>query len=297
MRLVPSQEWWTPAQIAESGLPDLPKTRQGVDALVDRLNWRAATQFARRRSGKGGGWEYSWHLFPNAAQRALIKQAVAPKVAAAKTRDEVWAWYEALPEAVKAKAQARLLAIQKVEALEATVGRHLAVGQVAALTGIGARTIWSWFRLIDGVAAHDRLAYLAPRNRAAEKRPRAKDCAPEFFEILKSDYLRLEAPPFSDCYRRAVRIAKERGLDVLPERTMRRRLDATVSRVTQIIARQGVEAAKRLYPSQNRDKTALRALEAVNADFHKFDVFVRWPGVGGEPGAVVRPHMVAFQDV
>ena len=90
MTLTPAQEWWTPAQIAESGLPDLPKTRQGVDALADRLNWRGATKFARRRAGKGGGWEYSWKLFPNAAQRALIKQAVAPKAAAAKARDEVW---------------------------------------------------------------------------------------------------------------------------------------------------------------------------------------------------------------
>ncbi|MFN4191849.1 MAG: transposase domain-containing protein [Tabrizicola sp.] len=297
MTILPSQEWWTPAQIAKSGLPDLPRTRQGVDALADRLNWRAATKFARRRSGKGGGWEYSWKLFPNAAQRALLKQAVAPKTPVAQARDEVWAWYETLPEAVKTKAQARLLAIQQVEALEAAIGRHLAVRQVAALCGVGARTIWSWFQLIEGVAAHDRLAYLSPRNRAAEKRPRAKDCAPEFFDILKSDYLRLEAPPFSDCYRRAVRIAQTRGLDILPERTMRRRLDATVSRVTQIIARQGVEAAKRLYPAQQRDKTALRALEAVNADFHKFDVFVRWPSVGGEPGLVTRPQMVAFQDI
>lgn len=293
MTLTPAQEWWTPAQIAESGLPDLPATRQGVDALADRLNWRAATKFARRRAGKGGGWEYSWKLFPNSAQRALLKQAVAPKAAALKARDEVWAWYEALPQAVKAKAEARVMVLQKVEALEGAVGRFLAVAQVAELDGIGVRTIWSWFAMIEGVAAHDRLAYLAPRNRAAEARPRAKDCSPEFFEVLKSDFLRLEAPPFTDCYRRAARVAKDRGLDILPERTMRRHLDAAVSRVTQILARQGVDAVKRLFPSQVRDKTCLSALQAVNADFHKFDVFVRWPGQGG----VMRPQMVAFQDI
>jgi len=295
----PAQEWWTPAQIAESGLPDLPATRQGVDALADRLNWRGATKFARRRAGKGGGWEYSWKLFPNAAQRALIKQAVAPKAAVAKARDEVWAWYEALPQAVKAKAEARLLVIQKVEALEGAVGRFLAVEQVAQLDSVGARTVWSWLQMIEGIAAHDRLAYLAPRNRAAEKRPRAKDCAPEFFEVLKSDFLRLEAPPFTDCYRRACRVARDKGLDILPERTMRRHLDAQVSRVSQVLARQGVDAVKRLFPSQVRDKTCLHALQAVNADFHKFDVFVRWPAPFGqnEPGTVVRPQMVAFQDI
>lgn len=297
MTLTPSQEWWTPEQIAESCLPDLPATKRGVNALANRLNWRGATKFARGRTGKGGGWEYSWKLFPNAAQQALIKQAVAPKAAAARARDEVWAWYEALPQAVKDKAQARLLVIQKVEALEPAIGRFLAVEQVAGMDGVGARTVWSWFQMIEGVAAHDRLAYLAPRNRATEKRPRAKDCAPEFFDILKSDFLRLEAPPFTDCYRRACRIASERGLDILPERTMRRHLDAAVSRVTQVLARQGVDAVKRLFPSQVRDKTCLVALQAVNADFHKFDVFVRWPSVGGEAGLVTRPQMVAFQDI
>jgi putative transposase len=297
MTLTPAQEWWTPAQIAESGLPDLPATQRGVTAMADRLNWRAATKFARRRAGKGGGWEYSWKLFPNAAQRALIKQAVAPKAEAARARDEVWAWYEALPQAVKDKAAVRLLVIQKVEALEPAIGRFLAVEQVAGMDSVGARTVWSWLSMIEGIAAHDRLAYLAPRNRAAEKRPRAKECSPEFFEVLKSDYLRLEAPPFTDCYRRASRIARERGLDTLPERTMRRHLDAHVSRVSQVLARQGVDAVKRLFPSQVRDKTCLQALQAVNADFHKFDVFVRWPAVAGEPGLITRPQMVAFQDI
>ena len=299
MTLTPAQEWWTPAQIAESGLPDLPKTRQGVDALADRLHWRAVAKFARRRAGKGGGWEYSWKLFPNAAQRALIEEAVAPRAAEARARDEVWAWYEALPQSVKAKAEARLLTIQKVEALEPAIGRFLAVDQVARIDGVGARTIWSWLAMIEGVAAHDRLAYLAPRNRATEQRPRAKECSPEFFDALASNFLRLAGQPFTDCYRAAVIIARAKGWDILPERTMRRRLDARVSRPTQVLAREGVEALQRRYPAQVRDKTSLVAMEAVNADFHKWDVFVRWPAPFGqnEPGPVIRPQMVVFQDI
>ncbi|TAG18114.1 MAG: hypothetical protein EAZ40_11615, partial [Rhodobacterales bacterium] len=58
--LTPAQEWWTPDQIAESGLPDLPTTKRGVNAKAETENWRAAPKFARRRAGKGGGWEYSW---------------------------------------------------------------------------------------------------------------------------------------------------------------------------------------------------------------------------------------------
>jgi putative transposase len=298
MTLTPAQEWWTPAQIAASGLPDLPTTERGVNTLADRLRWREATKFARRRSGKGGGWEYSWRVFPNAAQRALLKAVAAPKLAPeARVRDEVWTWYDALPQPVKDKATARLLIVQKVEALEPAIGRHLAVVQVARMEGVGARTIWSWLAMVEGVQAQNRLAYLAPRNRAAEPRPRGKDCEPEFFEVIRSAYLRLSGPCFTDCYRDAVDIAQAKGWVILPERTMRRRLDATVPRVSQVLAREGIDKLKRLYPPQVRDKTSLTALEAVNADFHKFDVFVRWPTARGEPPMIVRPQMVAFQDI
>ena len=297
MILAPAQIWWTTDQIAASGLPDLPGTRQGVEAVVKVKSWRSQSDLARRRAGKGGGWEYSWRLFPSAAQRKLLQSGAATVQAEQPVRDEVWAWFEALPQAIKDKAQARLLILQQVEVLEAALGRHLAVVQVSNIRGVGARTVWTWFAMIEGVASHDRLAYLAPRNRAQEKRARAKDCDPEFFDFLKGDYLRLEAPPFTDCYRRAARVAKTKCWDILPERTMRRRLDASVSTATQVLSRKGVDAVKRMYPTQVRDKTCLVALEAVNADFHKFDVFVRWPAPRGEPEQIIRPQMVAFQDI
>lgn len=295
--LTPAQEWWTADELATSGLPDLPATRRGVAAMIERLEWRAQINLARRRSGKGGGWEYSWRLLPSRAQRKLLASVAVPVEPVRPERGAQWAWFEGLPETVKAKALARLLIVQKVEALEPAVGRHMAVVNVARLDGVGSRTIWSWLQMIEGVRADDRLPHLAPRNRAAEPRQRAKDCDPAFFGFLKSDFLRLEAPAFSDCYRRAVRVAAEKGWDVLPERTMRRRLDAAVSNPTQVLARKGVEALRRLYPPQVRDKTAMTAMEAVNADFHKFDVFVRWPARGSETAVVGRAQMVAFQDI
>ena len=177
------------------------------------------------------------------------------------------------------------------------MGRHVAVQAVARASGVGVRTVWSWFALIEGVRVDDRLPYLAPRHMAAAERPRSKDCDPDFFAVIKGDFLRPEAPPFTDCYRRALRIAEKRGWDTLPERTMRRRLDATVSVPMQILARKGIDAVKRMYPVQTRDKTAMVVLEAVNADFHKFDVFVRWPAPKGEAATIIRPQMVAFQDI
>lgn len=303
--LTPAQEWWTAEELASAGLPDLPASRQGVDALIKRLHWREEPNHARRRAGKGGGWEYSWRLLPDRAKRKLLQAAaqaadIPGAPAARQGRDEAWTWFEKLPGTVKAKAQMRLSLIQQVEALERVQGRgrHMAVVDVARTNGVGARTLWAWIGMIEGVRTDDRLPYLAPRNRAVE-RARAKDCDPKFFAMIKSDFLRLEAPPFTDCYRRALRVAKAEGLDVLPERTMRRRLDAAVSEPTQVLARKGIDAVKRMYPSQVRDKTALVALEAVNADFHKFDVFVEWPRPAGvnEAPQIMRPQMVAFQDI
>jgi putative transposase len=303
--LTPAQEWWTAEEISGAGLPDLPASKRGVNLLAERLSWVAQPHFARRREGKGGGWEYSWQLFPDRAKRKLLQMAaqaasapVAPTVR--QGRDEAWTWFEKLPGAVKAKAETRLQLIQQVEALERVQGRgrHMAVVDVARTNGVGARTLWSWISMIEGVRTDDRLPYLSPRNRAVE-RSRTKDCDPEFFALIKSDFLRLEAPPFTDCYRRVLRVAKAKNLDVLPERTMRRRLDAAVSEPTQVLARKGIDAVKRMYPAQVRDKTALVALEAVNADFHKFDVFVEWPRPAGvnEPPQIMRPQMVAFQDI
>lgn len=300
MSLEPYRTWWTAAEIAEAGLTDLPRTTRGVDALAKRLNWRGQAGFARRRSGRGGGWEYHWHLFPSRAQREIVAasevvQPEAPEMGAS----EAWDWFEALPEKVKAKARFRLETLARVDAMVAAgQGRYLAVNDAARLAGVSPRSVWSWIQACEGLAASDRLPYLAPRHRAVRRKVGRAECSPEFLAALKSDFLRLSQPSFTSCYRRAVRLAEANGWETLPERTMRRMYRRQVSRASEVLARRGVEALKRLTPAQQRDKSALRPLEVVNADFHKFDVFVRFPGEAGDAGPIVcRPQMVAFQDV
>lgn len=293
MTIEPARIWWTVDQLAEAGLPDVPRTRQGVQAKAEAEGWRAQAGFARRREGRGGGWEYHWTLLPLRARTKLLAAAAVPAPEKPVDRDAQWAWFEGLPDSVKDKARVRLAILQQVEALEVALGRHLAVASVARSSKVGARTIWTWLAMVEGIAAADRLAWLAPRNRAeGVARSQPKACDPAFFDALRADFLRLAAPPFADCYRRAVKLAKAEGWDILPERTMRRMMDREVSTPVQVLARKGIEALKRMYPAQVRDKSAMRALEAVNGDFHKFDVFCRWPD-----GTVGRPQMVAFQDI
>lgn len=299
----PNQTWWTSRELAEAQLPDMPASRQNVESMAKRLDWRAAEGFARRRQGRGGGWEYHWKLLPVAAQKKLLADASMEAHPAGRApvsdRDGAWAWFEGLPEAVKQKAEDRLKALKDVEALVGAGHRKsAAVGDVARLIGVSEASIWNWYRAVEGVRADDWLAYLAPRHRGARRNVTRTECSEKFWDHVKSDYLRLEAPSFSSCYRRALVVAQREGWKVVPEATARRRLKQEVSPVTQVLARKGLEAMKRLYPAQTRDKTALHALEAVNADFHKWDVFVRFPRYEGDnEGEVIRPQMVAFQDI
>jgi hypothetical protein len=293
----PAQEWWTSAEIAAAGLPCMAGTRQGVE--FQTKDWRS-TSLARRRSGKGGGWEYHWSLFPIRAQQKLLKALSQPTPtvpAASVARDEAWTWFEGLPDSVKARAALRLRVIQAIEAMEPLHGKHLAVHMVARAEKLGARTVWSWLGMIEGIDRSDRLPYLAPRNRAtAQEKPRK--VATEFMAWIKSDYLRSERPSFSSTYRRALTQAAARGWDILNEKTARRAFAREVSDTTKDLARKGVDALKALTPPQRRDKTALRPMEVVNADGHIVDVFVQWPALPGQPlPDPIRPHLIAFQDV
>lgn len=290
----PDKIWWTAREIAEAMLPDMPKAMSGVDAMTRRLGWREHPKFAQRRSGRGGGWEYRWELFTSAARRKLLKDATITVQAAVRDVSEVHTWFDGLPDTVKARAQERHKTLLMVLEMERSgLTRFLAVDAIARIQDVSDRTIWNWFKMVEGVTDIDWLCHLAPRHRAVVRNDKKADCAPEFMERLKSDYLRLERPSFASCYRRTKRWCQAKGVQYLPDRTSRRRLNEQVPRVTQIFAREGYIGLARCFPPQTRDRTGMVALEGVNADCHKFDVFVRWPGEI-KPS---RAQIVAFQDL
>lgn len=291
--ITPAREWWTADELAETGLPDIPTTKRRVNAMAERLGWRGHPKLARRRAGRGGGWEYSWKLLPSRAQTRLIMAEKAVTPDPRPDRDEIWSWFDGLPQQAKDRAAERLTIIQQVEAIERAMGSNLAVQTIARQAGMAPRSIWNWRSMIEGVLIEDRLAYLAPRHRAATPtRERAK-CSPEFLNWLKADFLRLGEPSFTSCYDRAAALCAKRGLEALTPRTARRWMDENVPRVTQVFAREGERGLAKCFPPQIRDRSTLTAMEGVNADCHKIDVFVQWPGID----TPVRPQIVAFQDL
>lgn len=293
----PDQIWWSAAELAEAGLPDVPNTKRGVNLMAKRDGWDLLKGKMRRRKAVGAGIEYHWTVLPLRARMALSRQAGEPepspeKVASSPT--DAWAVYAQVKDNAKAEAQRRFKALKSVDALvRAGLTRYYATEEVAKQIDVSSRTIWNWHDLVEGVPAEDWLPYLVPRHQVTRRKPRTAPVDPDFFALIKSDYLRPSQPSLTSCYRRAVRVAKKEGLPVAPIHQVRRLYKNTVSKPVEIRWRKGLDALRRFYPHQTRDKTAMVPLECVQGDYHKFDVFVRWPG----EELPVRVQAVFFSDV
>ncbi len=253
----------------------------------------AGAPLARPRQGKGGGWEYHYTVLPQRAQIELVRRAQKARKAeapAGESKGGDWAWFAAQPEARQAKARERLAALDAVDALvRGGLSVNGAVHQVARQVGVGASTVYLWRDMVAGLSRGDWLPALAPRHLG---RTAVVECDPRAWAMLKADYLRLSQPSFEACYRRCKAKADAEGWAMPAERTLYRRLTTEIARPVIVLMRQGQAALDRMYPPQERDRTTFRALEAVNADGHTWDVFARWPD-----GSIGRPCMVAVQDL
>ena len=296
------KNWFTAAELADMALPGLPGTKRKVNERADRENWALSvddngTPRARPRKGRGGGLEYHLSLLPDAAKAELVRRGIAwvpanDEYAVAVTRQaHGWAWYELQSDKVKAEAQRRAGVLDMVDAFEAAgMGRTAAVNATAQAQKIGAGTLFNWLRLVNGVAREDRLPALAPRRKGGG---READVDAGAWEQLKSDYLRPEQPTFSSCYWRTVHgYAAPRGITLPSEKTLMRKLAREVDPRLVIAMRKGMDAIKAMVPAQQRTVAHLHAMEHVNIDGHKFDVFVRFPD-----GRIERPILVGIQDV
>lgn len=289
------REWWSPSEIAEAGLPDLPGTKRGVTAIVHREGWQSDLDRAKKRHGKGGGWIYHFSLFPARAQAAVVKANAAAEAAvqaAERSRDLVWAEFDKLTKAAKAKAAKRLAVLEDVDLLtQGAIQVNQAVTIAARNAGVSARSVFGWLNLVKGVAVADRLAYLAPRHQTAKRKVDSAVISPEAWEWFKTAYLRQGEIVFAECYRKLTKLAEAHGWKIPSEQSLRRKIKREIPADVLVLQRKGPRALEALYPAQVRDKKSLQAMEVVNADFHRWDVFVLWDG------KIVRPQICVFQDI
>ena len=296
-------EWFSAAELAELALPGLPADKRSVGRRAREERWLLrsgpdGSALARPREARGGGTEFHLSLLPGAARLELAKRGLTV------TRPEQaepanfggWRWYEGQSARTKAEAMRRGGVVREIGLLESSgLTRTAAVAETARHHGTGASTLWSWLRLIEGVRAADYLPALAPRHRGGGAEA---EIDPLLWNIFKSDYLRASAPTLAICFAKLVPLAASRGLSLPSEKTFSRKLAREVDPRVIMLARQGEEALRRSLPSQRRSVAEYHALELVNIDGHKFDVFVTpEPDASGAVGKPVRPVLVGIQDV
>jgi len=283
-------------------LPGIPTDKRSVNRMAEREEWQhpgAEGRLWRRRKGRGGGVEYAIHVLPSFTRAKLLARlnlpAVTPAEVRAKavnalSRDAIWAAYGRAIDKHKQRAHDRVAVLADVATLVAAGQPHtIAVMEVAAARKVSQRSIYAWSALVGGARRDDWAAYLVPRY-AGTAGPRAA-CDDDAWEWLRSAYLRASRPTFDQCWRDLQQVAAQRGWGLPSARTMRRRIDA-LDPVLVTYKREGEDAAARMFPAQRRDRSMLHALQWVNADGHRFDVFVKWPD-----GTVARPMVVFFQDL
>lgn len=294
-----SREWFTAAELAELGLPGLPGDKRSLNRRAKDERWQhrrgADNQLlARARAGRGGGVEFHVSLLPGLArlalaERGLIAAPPAP-VEVESPRQGSWRWYDAQSAKVKAEAERRVRIVTQIDLLEAAgQTRTTAIAEANRRHGVSTSTLWGWLRLIEGVAAADRLPALAPRFQGGGKE---MEIDPDLWDLFKSDYLRDAAATLAICYSKCVEVAAQRGLSVPSEKTFRRKLQREVPRDVLVLARKGEEALRRSLPAQRRTVEEFHAMELVNIDGHTFDVFAHHAD-----GTRFRPVMIGIQDV
>jgi putative transposase len=273
-------------------LPGLPNSIGMLVKLASDQNWKRSP-FAFNRSGRGGGIEYDVDILPEITQHEIQKETKSHI-----DRDRIqqidhhalWASFGEQSNVRKEEAKRRLHCLQRVHALvKDGIGRTEAFELASHEAGASVSAIRSWETLTQGVHRSDWLAALVPQARGGKRVKGAVDG--RFWDAFRADYLRLSEPSFEACYRRTVTIAAEQGWAIPAARTLRRRVD-DIAQAEIVLKRQGIDALKRMVPAMERTRDHYHALQAVNTDGHKWDVFVKW-----EDGTIGRPLTVAFQDL
>lgn len=284
--------WFSLDQIIAVNRGELPASKSGMSRFIAQTGWRTQPEKARKSNARGGGWLYHSSLLPDAIQARLsLNTLVEPVLKVTPERQAMWHRYEGLSKDQKTGCETRLNVLLEIETLKSSgMGDTASARMVAAQNNISLASLFNWKSKLAGFDRSDWLAALAPAKKDTAMRT---ECNEEAYAALKSDFLRPEKPTFSSCYRRMERAALERNWFPVPtERSMRRHLNQDVPKDVQKIARDGRERTKSLYPAQRRTREHFHAMQAVNMDGHKFDVFSRWPD-----GRIIRPMLVGIQDL
>jgi putative transposase len=282
---------YTASELA--GLPGMPPSVRHVQLRAKREAW----PYVERANNGGVARVYLAQSLPAETLAAIARRArpTDQQIELASLGSDHAASFVAASPKLREVAMRRAQAVTTLRSLIASGARRShALDLVAAEQGESPRTIQRWDAAVRGLAAGDWACVLLPQYRGSTA---LEAVHPDAWNWILSDYLRPARPAFRACYRRLVEHAQAQGWEPVPSIwSLQRRLDREVAPSIVVLRRQGLEAYLRMLPSQRRDKSGLAALEWVNADGHKLDVFASWPMRDGSV-RIARPVVVAWQDV
>lgn len=293
-------EWFSCKDLSE--LQGLPNSVQGLLYKAKVNSWKY-----RDRTGKGGGKEYHINSLPKECLPELFKKIgkvlVGDTVLDIPKQTEVkycpttlWKIFEQAGSKSQEKAKVKIVYVKAFYALLQVGCKKIeSYDTIAKQFGISVPTVRRETAKVKNYQETDWLAVLITKHQigatlhSKNKFAQINDDAWKFF---KSDYLRLEQPAFNSCYYRLLDTAKVQGWDIPSVKSLKRRLDSEVTAEVQILLRKGEHALTMMHPPQRRTVQDIEALEWINGDGYKHNVFVEW--WNGEP---VRPVTWFWQDI
>ena len=283
-------------------LATLPNSVQGILYQAKKNCW--ATQ---KRVGKGGGVEYAVKSMPEDVQAEIVvklgKSAVKNLPVLAEESAPVdaqllWATYEQGTAKQQQKAQMKLGimfavaelvngGVKILDALALVCHKHNQDGEKPVT--VSALKSW-WYQVKDA----DRSLWLPllMDSYGAHSESREAAFTPEAWAFFRADYFRNERPQFGSCYERLKRAASANGWVIPSPSSIKRKILREIPKTHQTYLRDGTYALSRMYPSLIRTVAGIEAMEWVNGDGYKHNVWVRWHN-----GHIIRPKTWLWQDV
>nr|DAT47695.1 MAG TPA: transposase [Caudoviricetes sp.] len=283
-------------------LATLPNSVQGILYQAKKNCW--ATQ---KRVGKGGGVEYAVKSMPEEVQAEIVvklgKSAVKNLPVLAEESAPVdaqllWATYEQGTAKQQQKAQMKLGimfavaelvngGVKILDALALVCHKHNQDGEKPVT--VSALKSW-WYQVKDA----DRSLWLPllMDSYGAHSESREAAFTPEAWAFFRADYFRNERPQFGSCYERLKRAASANGWVIPSPSSIKRKILREIPKTHQTYLRDGTYALSRMYPSLIRTVAGIEAMEWVNGDGYKHNVWVRWHN-----GHIIRPKTWLWQDV
>ena len=300
--MIPLKSFYSANELSQLGLKSLPTSHRRILDKAKRENWNS-----RKRDGKGGGVEFAVKSMPEDVQAEIVvklgKSAVKNLPVLAEESAPVdaqllWATYEQGTAKQQQKAQMKLGimfavaelvsgGVKILDALALVCHKHNQDGEKAVT--VSAIKSW-WYQVKDA----DRSLWLPllMDSYGAHSESREAAFTPEAWAFFRADYFRNERPQFGSCYERLKRAASANGWVIPSPSSVKRKILREIPKTHQTYLRDGTYALSRMYPSLIRTVAGIEAMEWVNGDGYKHNVWVRWHN-----GHIIRPKTWLWQDV